>query len=321
VKVTPKTGDLKGEYFVSFIPQVVGNHQISVSHKGSTITGSFSINVVEDVILRRNYEEITSPFLQFGEKGTQKEQLLNPTTVVSNSKSELVVADSGNSRVLTFDSAGKLLAGIQLAKKMPMQSFYVAVDPRNDQVVMALPQGSCIHVLNNKGELVRSFGSAGSEDGQFKNPSGVVVDQEGNYYVTDTGNHRIQVFNSEGQFARTFGSEGPDAGNFNEPRGISLSRKGFLAIADSKNNRVEVYNKNGGRSRTVGAVPEPQCVFIDGDDNVLVYDREKKGVAVFNPSGILVKTLGEGKLQASGICMNQENKIVVLQETSRLNVY
>jgi len=38
------------------------------------------------------------------------------------------------------------------------------------------------------------FGSPGSGDGHFENPSGVAVDSSNRIIVTDTGNARIQVF-------------------------------------------------------------------------------------------------------------------------------
>ena len=43
-------------------------------------------------------------------------------------------------------------------------------------------------------EFVRKWGSKGSEDDQFKWPSGVAFDGDGNVYVADSWNHRIQVF-------------------------------------------------------------------------------------------------------------------------------
>ena len=44
---------------------------------------------------------------------------------------------------------------------------------------------------------VTSWGSEGEGEGQFLGPEGIDVDFEGNVYVADTGNFRIQVFRPE----------------------------------------------------------------------------------------------------------------------------
>ena len=59
------------------------------------------------------------------------------------------------------------------------------------------------------------FGSEGNKEGQFQNPSGIVINKKGNIYVVDRNNHRIQVFNCEGQFLFTWGIRGSGDGQFN----------------------------------------------------------------------------------------------------------
>ncbi len=43
-------------------------------------------------------------------------------------------------------------------------------------------------------EFLRKWGTGGDGDGQFDRPLELAIDREGNVYVADTGNHRIQVF-------------------------------------------------------------------------------------------------------------------------------
>ena len=49
-------------------------------------------------------------------------------------------------------------------------------------------------VLVEQHEFVTKLGSEGSGDGQFYEPWGVAVDANGNVYVADSWNHRIQKF-------------------------------------------------------------------------------------------------------------------------------
>ena len=50
------------------------------------------------------------------------------------------------------------------------------------------------------GKYIKSWGSRGSEHGQFSNPRSLAIDAQGNVYVADKGNNRIQVFDGDGAF-------------------------------------------------------------------------------------------------------------------------
>ena len=51
----------------------------------------------------------------------------------------------------------------------------------------------------------KTWGSAGTSDGQFMLPHSLAIDIHGNIYVTDTGNNRVQKFNSDGFFITKWG--------------------------------------------------------------------------------------------------------------------
>jgi len=75
-----------------------------------------------------------------------------------------------------------------------------------------------------------AFGSQGSGDGQFENPTGIAVDSGGNIYVADTFNDRVQVFKPGGLFWFTFGSVGAVNGKFNDPYGIAVDSVGNIYV-------------------------------------------------------------------------------------------
>ncbi len=52
------------------------------------------------------------------------------------------------------------------------------------------------------GNWVKSWGEPGDQPGQFRTPHNIGVDDEGNVYVADRGNSRIQVFSGDGKFLR-----------------------------------------------------------------------------------------------------------------------
>jgi len=58
------------------------------------------------------------------------------------------------------------------------------------------------------GKFIRQWGSTGSENGQFNGVKSLAVDAQGNVYVADVGNKRIQVFDADGMFKSQFGNVG-----------------------------------------------------------------------------------------------------------------
>lgn len=61
-------------------------------------------------------------------------------------------------------------------------------------------------------QFVFQWGSLGAAPGQFSGPHGIEVDTDGNVYVGDTGNHRVQKFTSQGIFIQQWGSLGSATG-------------------------------------------------------------------------------------------------------------
>ena len=50
------------------------------------------------------------------------------------------------------------------------------------------------------GNYIKSWGSRGTEPGQFNIVHGIAIDAQGNVYVADEGNRRVQVFDGNGTF-------------------------------------------------------------------------------------------------------------------------
>ncbi len=69
---------------------------------------------------------------------------------------------------------------------------------------------------------MREWGSFGAGNGQFAGAHGIEVDANGNVYVADTGNNRIQKFTSDGILLVKWGSSGTAPGQFNHPHGIGI---------------------------------------------------------------------------------------------------
>ena len=58
--------------------------------------------------------------------------------------------------------------------------------------------------VDKDGNWLKSWGEPGSGPGQFNVPHSIAADAQGNIYVADRGNRRVQVFDVDGKFLRQF---------------------------------------------------------------------------------------------------------------------
>ncbi|MEA1929342.1 MAG: NHL repeat-containing protein [Patescibacteria group bacterium] len=102
------------------------------------------------------------------------------------------------------------------------------------------------NISSNTPRPARSFGQLGSANGQFKLPQGVALDPEGNIYVSDTGNHRIQKFDAEGNHLLTWGSLGRGSSELLYPAAIAVDPTYNLVYVIDRGNRIlKIFDRSG----------------------------------------------------------------------------
>jgi DNA-binding beta-propeller fold protein YncE len=110
-----------------------------------------------------------------------------------------------------------------------------------------------------------TFGKFGTAAGEIRQPGGAEYAADGDYYVVDKGNARIDVFGPDGAFKFTFGKavnkeddsdlckagepckpgdSGPLAGELAEPEDLVLYDH-QVYVTEAKNNRVSVFSEAG----------------------------------------------------------------------------
>ena len=88
--------------------------------------------------------------------------------------------------------------------------------------------------------FLRAWGSEGSAEGQFNSPQGIAIDSQGDVYVTDYQNYRVQKFDSNGEFITEWGSRGFGEAEFDRPLDIAIGLQGYAYVIDLSN-RVQVW--------------------------------------------------------------------------------
>jgi len=121
-------------------------------------------------------------------------------------------------------------------------------------------------------ELVRKIGDVDTEDEHFafNYPSDVSADKDGNIYILDSANARVQKFGPDGKYLATIGRKGQGPGEFIFPDTLSVDRDGNLVVADSPQNRVHIIIGGGKDVRSLvvnemlisGLRPLPSGEFV-----------------------------------------------------------
>ncbi len=78
----------------------------------------------------------------------------------------------------------------------------VTWDPQGDTFISDGYINSRVAKVDKNGKWLMSFGEPGDGPGQFNTPHSIAADNQGNIYVADRGNRRIQVFDEDGHFLR-----------------------------------------------------------------------------------------------------------------------
>ena len=160
----------------------------------------------------------------------------------------LFVSDPGLHHVLVFDSSHKAVDMINDGMAEPSM---LAIDKENRQLYVSDIELDQILVYDaDTFKLKRKMGTTGHRHelttaGDFSKPTGVAVDQEGNLYVCDTMNSRIEIFDADGKFISTFGKPGDGPGSFARPKGVAIDSDGHIWVADGQMDRVQVFNQEG----------------------------------------------------------------------------
>lgn len=161
----------------------------------------------------------------------------------------LLAVDGGLHHVLVFDSTHKLVSSF--GESEMKEPCGIAIDLENRLVYVVDTELDQVLVYDaDNYKLLRKIGTTGKEHtlttpGDFSKPTNVAVDKDGNVFVVDTLNDRVEVFDADGNFIRTFGKNGDGAGDFARPKGIAIDSDGHVWVSDAMLNRLQAFTPEG----------------------------------------------------------------------------
>ena len=259
----------QNSYQIEFTPTVRGRHQLEVIYNDAPVSKRpvqifvktpptqlgkpvrsidvgkkvkfVAFNSSDELLVTTNKEIIT--FDKSGERlySIKNDALARPRGIAVDGD-YIFVTDYDNGCLLKFDKTGKLLKSVgQIGSGKGEFDRPCGITVVSDQVFVCDFRNNRLQVFTSDLVFVRQFRSQGSGNGQFKYPFDITHDEEGNLYVTDNGNDRVQVFNTQGKFLRFLTAKG----DITTPAGICISGELVYVSQLEENGQLFIYHKNG----------------------------------------------------------------------------
>jgi DNA-binding beta-propeller fold protein YncE len=201
---------------------------------------------------------------------------------------------------MVYDRDGKFLRKIG-GEKMFDRISSVTVDPGGERVY-AVDIGG----VNSENHRVRVFdgatgnhlfdiGKRGKGPGEFNLPRDLAIGRDGQLYVVDGGNFRVQVFDPAGRYLHAFGSIGKQLGNFARPKEVATDRDGNVYVVDTAFGNFQLFSPEGDLLMFIGERSEqdgparymlPSGVYVDEDGRVYMVDQWFRKVDIFRPASL-----------------------------------
>ena len=264
-----------------------------------------------------------------GGEGYEEGQLYGPLGLASDGEGDVWVVDSNESKLVEYDDAGAYLReydpsgrytslhhprgvavaasgdlwiadtyGTDLKEVSPSGEQLDSIGTGSNPEAITISGGDIWVLLDDdklaeygeSGALLREVGGAGTGHGQFVAPTAIAADHEGDVWVADTGNHRIQELGPEGEFLRAAGSQGTGAGQFASPEGIAVEPDGEVWVADAANHRLERFDGHGeyqGQASLLEADTGTQvpALAIGSEDSIWVLDADNDHLEQLSSTG------------------------------------
>ena len=285
-----------------------------------TVTNSTSVVSSLPVV---DYEGKVTPVLSIGGTSGKEGQFSYPYGVaVHYQTGNIFVADYSNNRVQIFDKDGKYLYkfgdrdGAGKMNKPHNIAFY-----QNKMFVSQYGAG-CLLVYDLNETFLKQVGTPGNREEQLKYPCGITINElNGDIFVCDCSNNRVQIFSKDFLFKSQFGK-----GILRSPYNVKLTNE-YIYVLSHTNPFIYSFNYN--LTQVQNAVlnsiskhlKSPYSFCIDGADNFIVSDYGQHAIVLFNQEGDLVHKITDSIQSPLGVTLDARGRIILVGCNNRLLVF
>ncbi len=168
--------------------------------------------------------------------------LFCPSGLAKNRNGDLIVTDMGERQAYISIYARadyRQLHTIIGGRKAPaFHSAWNVTVNQQDFILVSDYTEHCIKVFNPCGILVHEIGQKGADLGQFFHPAGICTDSQGNIFVADCMNNRVQMFSQNGEFLAVIVND--THGGLHQPTDVAIDNLGRLVVLQG-NGIVKTY--------------------------------------------------------------------------------
>lgn len=229
-----------------------------------------------------------------------KGPLVKPLGIDVDTSGNLYVADGSAKAVMVYSRTGKFIRKIGGPKIFERLSS-VTVDSIGQRVLVTDIGGVSsdqhkIRVFDTvTGNHLFDLGKRGIGPGEFNLPRDAAVGKNGQIYVVDGGNFRVQIFDRDGKYLQSFGSVGKQLGNFARPKEIATDASGNVYVVDAAFGNFQIFNPDGDLLMFIGERSErdgparymlPSGIYVDEDGRVYMVDQWFKKIDIFRPHAL-----------------------------------
>ena len=239
----------------------------------------------------RDYKSLSKPIMTVSVLST-------PYYVAVHDSGDIFVTSFSGHCVHVFDKSGKEKATIRGQFSSP-----TGIAVSGDVMFIVENGGNRIQKLTVMGELLMTFGTRGSGNGQLNNPWGMCLSSNGNVYVAEYSNCRVQVFNPDGTFSYIIKGEG--AGALQHPQAVAFDLSGNLHVTDRSLKCIKVFTVDGNYIRHYGSgqLKGPTGIAVDQAGYCLVGNYGGT-LTIFDSQGTLIHSVPN--CPAWGVTLDKE---------------